>query len=208
MPAVFKQSIHASLFVEVWNFTESEAIFLSQLALDKTDRQNILALSLPKRRLEKLACRAALTDLLRENSLPPSLENLHYSAYGAPLLAPYYISFSHSGQYAAVALSPTYPVGIDIEKIGMRMARLHSRFMNAKEIADCNLCNPAELHYYWGAKEAICKIYALGQINHVDDMLILPCEQKGFLRTNDTVHTYRLWHRQIDGNCLVIACPA
>lgn len=207
MPAVFKQSIDASLSTEVWKITESEAFFLSQLTLGEDDKKTIPALSLLSRRLEKLACRAALKDLLQEHSLPVSLENLHYSAQGAPFLEPYRLSFSHNRQYTAVALSTTRPVGIDIERIGIRLEKLYPRFLNEKEIANCNPHNPCELHYYWGAKEAIYKVYALTGINFSRDILILPRERKGCLRKNGTTHTFQLWHKQIDDNCLVIARP-
>lgn len=192
--------------IEVWNFTESEAFLLSQLALSEPDKQSILSLQLSKRRLEKLACRYALQDLLRHHEIPVNITSLSYSGTGAPQLTPLFISFSHSNNYAAVALSFLSPIGIDIEKIGHRLQNIYSHFLNEQEISEIDTQNERLLHYYWGAKEAIYKAHAIGEINYQADIHILPIEtQQAYLINNGQKTNYHLFHRETDGNCMVVA---
>jgi len=206
MPVIFQEKIDASLTTEVWNFTESEAFLLSQLTLNDHDKRNILSLQLPKRRLEKLACRMALQDILHLECPTSDLTALTYSQTGAPQLPPHHLSFSHSTNYAAVAFSPTQPVGIDIEKIGHRLENVYSHFMNEEEISQVDCHNANLLHYYWGAKEALYKLHSTGHLDYQTDIHILPYEsQQGYLLVDGQKTNYHLIHREIDGNCLVIA---
>ena len=206
MPVIYKEDIDASLMMEVWNFTESEASLLSQLILKETDRQNILSLPLPKRRLEKLACRCALQDILRNHQMPLQIEALSYTSTGAPKLAPLHISFSHSNHYAAVALSPLHSVGIDIEKIGHRLQNSYAHFLNEHEISEIDIHNDRLLNYYMGAKEAIYKAHSIGMIDYHEDIHILPIKtHQAYLINNGQKTNDHLFHREIDGNCMVVA---
>ena len=89
----------------------------------------------------------ALMDLLRSFSLSTDLKGLTYDEHGKPQLGDLHISFSHSGNFAAVALSTECPVGIDIEVMGERVGRLYQRFLNEEELAECNTSDLSQLHY-------------------------------------------------------------
>ena len=86
MSRLLQQKIDASLSIEVWRFEESEAFFWSELPLGEADAAAIRSLRLERRRLERLACRMALLDLLRSLSLTPDLKGLTYDEQGKPHL--------------------------------------------------------------------------------------------------------------------------
>lgn len=204
MPVIFHKHINSSLSVEVWHFAESEEFFLSNLVLSSADLAQLQAIALPKRRLERLACRMALQDLLRKAESPINLTDLEYTSAGKPVLSPIHISFSHSGQYAAVALSSTGPVGIDIEQVGSRLQRGYRHFLNEEEISTCNVSSDEELHYYWGAKEALYKLENTSR--YQQQITIKPIrERTGLIMNNDNTKQYRIWHNTIDNLCLVVA---
>ena len=205
MSRLLQQTIDASLSIEVWRFEESEAFFWSELALGEADAAAIRSLRLERRRLERLACRMALMDLLRSFSLSTDLKGLTYDEHGKPQLGNLHISFSHSGNYAAVALSTECPVGIDIEVMGERVGRLYQRFLNEEELAECNTSDLSQLHYYWGAKEAIYKATRVD--NPFGDITIKPSEGFATVHKKTGTERYRLYHQTIKGCCLVVARP-
>lgn len=205
MSRLLQQKIDASLSIEVWHFEESEAFFWSELPLGAEDAAAIRSLRLERRRLERLACRMALLDLLRALSLTPDLRNLSYDEHGKPHLGDLHISFSHSGNYAAVAISTECPVGIDIEVLGERVGRVYQRFLNKKELSECDTADLSQLHYYWGAKEAIYKA------TRVDDpfegITIRPSESLGIVHKKTGTEKYRLYLEYLEDFCLVAARP-
>lgn len=66
-----------------------------------------------------------------------------------------FVSISHTEGYAAVLLADR-PVGIDIERMGPRVARVTSHFLQADEAK--RLTSPRELHLAWSAKETAFKL--------------------------------------------------
>lgn len=205
MSRLLQQKIDASLSIEVWRFEESEAFFWSELPLGEADAAAIRSLRLERRRLERLACRMALLDLLRSLSLTPDLKGLTYDEQGKPHLEDLHISFSHSGDYAAVAMSTECPVGIDIEVMGERVGRLYQRFLNEEELAECNSSDLSQLHYYWGAKEAIYKATRVD--DPFEEITIRPSENRGIVHKKTGTERYRLYHQIIEGCCLIVARP-
>ncbi len=205
MPALFREKLNASLSIEVWTISESEAFFHSFLATDAERSEEISALRNEKRRLERLACRAALTDLVQHFSLPLSITDLHYAESGAPVLhGPWHISFSHSNQYAAVAVSTETRVGIDIERKGGRILKLSDKILNEEEKTWCDLSSPDELYYCWCGKEAIYKI--VNTPRFPKDITINPIhKQTGFIKTDDGLRSFRLFRKEMADCCLVIA---
>ncbi len=205
MPALFRKKLNASLSIGVWMISESEAFFHSFLAIDSDSAEEFSTLRNGKRRLERLACRAALADLIQHFSLPLSIKDLHYVGNGAPVLHdPWHISFSHSNQYAAVAVTPERAVGIDIEKKGRRILRLSDKILNAEEKTWCDRSNPDELYYYWCAKESIYKI--VNTPRFPKGITISPIhEQTGFIETHDGLRIFRLFREEVADFCLVIA---
>ena len=69
------------------------------------------------------------------------------------------VSLSHSGEWAAVLLSTSGPVGVDIELIRDKAQRLASKFLSAAE-AGAAAQTPSATHYtlLWSAKETLYKL--------------------------------------------------
>ena len=167
MPVIYQHETDSSVSVCVWHITETEESLFQGLVLDKEDEAHIADLKLPKRRLEKLACRRALAHLLQQKKVA-----IRYNDDGQPYLESGHISFSHSDHYAAVAYSPTLRVGIDIETIGTRILALHKYFLTAEEEALHDLTDSMTLHKLWGAKEAMYKLSGGGPLDFHNSILI------------------------------------
>lgn len=165
MPILQTKQIDSSVSYCVWQITETEEFFFSHLRLVPADEKYIRSQKLPVRRLEKLACRAALACLLETDSVTVS-----YSSDDAPQLDGFYLSFSHCKEFAAAALSSVSPVGIDIEPIGERILKLSHKFLNKKELETFDLSDKIQMHFCWGAKEALYKASPVKISNYVDDL--------------------------------------
>ncbi len=79
-----------------------------------------------------------------------------HSDSGRPLLEGYHISISHTRGWAAVILSTTNKVAIDIEYYSDRVSRVAERFIRPDEdggTLQCQLIN-------WSAKETVYKYYS------------------------------------------------
>lgn len=85
------------------------------------------------------------------------------------------ISISHTAQYAAVMISPTHRVGIDLEEINPKVQRVAHKFLQPNEI---DAISPNELTekliVYWSAKEALYKLHGRKQLAFREQLLIAP----------------------------------
>jgi phosphopantetheinyl transferase len=195
MPILFKK-ISQNISIAVWQIAETEAFFYNSLKLFQEDELRIRNIKLQKVRLQKLACRAALAELLDTNEI-----GITYSETGQPQLKDYHISFSHTKNTVAVALAKT-PVGIDIEELTPRILPLYTRFMSEKEIAGCDTTSLHELYYYWCAKEAMYKWFSAKNLDFIEDLQVIKEEKKGIVCGK---HTVQLFDFYID-NHLVVVC--
>lgn len=97
-----------------------------------------------------------------------------------------YISWSHSGQHAAVITNSNAPTGIDVEKIDTRILRIQNKFCNATDLLSCTA--EAHLRHHvlliiWGAKESMYKYYGKKEVDFREQMTVKPFE----LNTTGTV---------------------
>jgi phosphopantetheinyl transferase len=81
----------------------------------------------------------------------------------------YYIAITHSYDYAAVMISDTHEVGLDLERIDMRIGRVAKKFVNEKENLYISKVSLNDLNYYltiiWSAKETMYKIYGKKELD-------------------------------------------
>jgi phosphopantetheinyl transferase len=175
MSLILKKQISQNISVAVWQIAETEEYFFNSLRLLPEDKANIGNIKLQKVRLQKLACRAALAELIGSNEI-----SIIYSETGQPQLEDYHISFSHTEKTVAVALAKT-PVGIDIEELNPRILPLYSRFMSPQEIEDCDVTNLKELYYFWCAKEAMYKWFSLKNLDFIEDLFVDKDKNKGVI---------------------------
>jgi len=126
------------------------------------------------RNLHWLASRVVLQELLKDKARPHSLELLKHSN-GRPYIKGLecHISLSHSGIYAAVIMSKTQRVGVDIEEITPRIKKIAHKFINEIEQPFVKHEDDLDtLYLIWAAKEAIFKLYGKGEVDFKKHMEI------------------------------------
>ncbi len=166
MPLFYNQQLNASTSVALWENTEVESFFYDHLQLSPCDHDAIANIKLPQRRLERLGCRMALSQLLKKQNI-----NIKYTKNGQPFIDECYLSFAHSGKISAAAIS-TEKIGIDIEFQKDRIYKLYHKFISIKELEQCNTQNIKDLYYYWCVKEAAFKWYAKGDVDFIEDIYV------------------------------------
>lgn len=189
----------------IWQITEAEGFFWERLQLHPEDEAAIRQLKLPSRRLERLACRAALAQLLPSTPL-----HISYLPNGRPVMEGHHLSFSHCKELSAAAIAP-FPVGIDIEPISERILKLYSRIVNQQEMKYFDISNPTHLHLCWGAKEAIYKYLPQLPSDYLNDITLIgnPSDPQltGQVKTPDGILFTHIYPSIIQDNMVVICTP-
>jgi phosphopantetheinyl transferase len=193
---IFQKQLSPVISIAVWQIDEIEDFFWNDLQLLAEDKAKIKNIKLQQVRLQKLACRATLAELLGNH-----LVEITYSVYGAPLLENYHLSFSHTKNFAAVALA-TIPVGIDMEELAPRILPLYTRFMSEHEIATSDVINIKNLYYYWCAKEAMYKWYGKKNLDFIEDLKVDKSNKQGIICNK---HIVKLTEFLIDNQLIVVS---
>lgn len=102
-----------------------------------------------KRRAEIMAVHSLLHAMTDDKQLVIS-----HAPTGKPLLPGWHVSVSHTVGYAALILSKTCHVAVDIEYISDRVGKVAQRFLRADEHAD----NTTSMLIHWCAKETMYKL--------------------------------------------------
>ncbi len=115
----------------------------------------------PSKQLQCWAARCLL-DLLMEKE-----SEIEYDQFCAPKIknSDLHISISHSSNFVAIALSE-YPVGIDIQIKQDKIINIANKFVKKDESRPVNQQTLINwLHWQWGAKESLFKVYKKGSID-------------------------------------------
>lgn len=169
MPMVYQQNINPYSKLGVWHIREEE-IFFNNVPLQRS-------ITHPHKRLQHLAGRFLLKELYPEfpyelikiaDTRKPFLEN-----------EAYHFSISHCGDYAAVMVSTHNRVGVDVERISIKVDKVKHKFLSAGEQDLVNNIQAAStnepytfLTMAWSIKEALFKWYGSGELDFIDDMHI------------------------------------
>jgi len=204
MPQFFSEKISHVGDVYVWKVSETEADLLSLRRLSVSEQSHLQSLKNPQKRLHWLAYRV----LLRE-ALGVDFE-ISYLDDGKPLLlSPQkFLSVSHSKDFAAIFLSDTQPVGIDIEKISDRIQKVVPKFLSETEQQNSDLSDSSLLHFYWGAKEAVYKLFnqhrlLFAEQIHIDSINTKEQTAVAHIQTDCIQAKAQLIYREIEGYMLV-----
>ena len=139
--------------VAVWEITETVGEL--QTLLDAPEASCVENFQSTERRCEWLAVRLLLKCMCGADA------RIVYDAAGKPFLegGGACISVSHTKGYAALAVSRTCPVGLDIELAAREVGAVARRFMREQELVSvpASLHNAAKL-LRWVASEALFKI--------------------------------------------------
>ncbi len=146
MPLIRKQKLDAdnNTWLALWQMSES----LEQLPV--SSQVDLSAFPSLRRKKEKLTEYLLLKELTGEESLV-----IRHNDDGAPFVDGYFISLSHTEGWAAMILSKSHRVVIDIEYVSERVNRVASRFIREDE----QQATLAERLINWCSKETVYKFF-------------------------------------------------
>ncbi len=125
------------------------------------------------RKLEFLAIRALMYEMLKINGASKGLLShacdITHNDAGKPLFRGYHISVSHTKGYAALILSKTQEVAVDIEYFSDRVERVAPKFLRKDEHAE----GLDSLLVHWCAKETVFKLFSEDNLQF-EDMCVKP----------------------------------
>lgn len=161
-----------------WKIAEDEPTLAAKVPAEKLPNGVVN----PSKRLEFLAGRALVSELLQHWNLP--YERLTKDPYGKPYLggSSIHLSLSHSYPYVAAILHRSKNVGIDLEQPKQKLLRIAPRVLHADELRNAG-DNVIKHCIYWCAKEALIKIYGKKDLIFSENLLVAPFElqSRGYL---------------------------
>lgn len=165
MPLVYQQNINATTRIAVWHISENEEFFLAQVPLQREIRHW-------HKRLQHLAGRLLLKELYPDfpvamiqiaDTKKPFLEN-----------EPWHFSISHCGDYAAVIVSKTHRVGVDVELLNEKIEQIQKKFIYKNDLQflrnQCPMPVDKSLTLYWSIKESVFKWWGRGNVDFKKDI--------------------------------------
>ena len=186
MPLVYQQNINLTTKLGVWHIVEEKEFFLQQVPLQRQ-------ITHPHKQLQHLAGRYLLKELYPDfpydliriaDTRKPFLEN-----------EAYHFSISHCGDYAAVIVSSTQRVGVDVELVTEKVAKVKHKFLSDKEqnmiaaieSSSIQLVHNSMLTAAWSIKESLYKWYGDGEVDfkehlHIDEIILT--ENNGIAHCN------------------------
>jgi 4'-phosphopantetheinyl transferase len=173
MAIAYRKQVDADTEFALWRIEEDVDTLYRQLQLNEQEKAYVEQLANGKRHLHWLGTRVLLRTMLNTDEYI----DCQIDSHGKPYLVnlPYHISLSHSFDYAAVMISKSRPVGIDIEQIKQKVERIAPKFLSVEERATISTQNKIEhLYVCWCAKEAVYKCYGQKEVSFLDNIALLP----------------------------------
>src|ERR1700733_6299661 len=173
MAIAYRQQVDDNTEFAIWKIEEEADELYGQLQLNEGEKAYYEHLGIGKRKLHWLSTRVLLRKMLRTEDYIDCKVDIH----GKPYLVnvPYHISLSHSFDYAAVMISKTRPVGIDIEQVKDKVERIAHKFMRPQEMAFIKDEHKIQqLYVCWCAKEAVYKCYGQKEVSFADNISLEP----------------------------------
>lgn len=190
MPLLYKKQ-ESELLYGIWKVTEPNEVLSASLVHSNFDYINN-----ERREQEKLAVRILLKTLLNGEE-----RCIGYYPSGKPYFSDNkgHISISHTKGYVAVALHPTFEIGLDIEQYSDRVRRISSRFIRSdeeptilntiklKEIIPSHSNEIYAMLLHWSAKETIFKIMGEVDVDFLSNIRIFPfdIQQNGTFKAQE-----------------------
>lgn len=154
MPLFYQQNINDTTHLAIWAIEEPLSFF-------EQDVQMVVDIQNEDRKIQHLAVRLLFKLMMPE----VDLSQIVVAENGKPWIpgSDFHFSFSHCKGYAAVAVSETHPIGIDIELIQDRIAKVAHKFLHKEEKVLIDTLVPElqlkQMAFNWAAKEAMYKMY-------------------------------------------------
>ena len=166
-----KKTVEENATLALWEITETIDELLDLLHLDPFIIEEISLFTSDKRKLEYLAARVLLQEVIGEK------KTIAYTKQGKPYLVDnsFQISITHTGKYVAIVLHPTYRVGVDVERISDKVVRVQSKFLSETERASIEpSLAKTHLALLWAAKETLYKILGQEEVEFTKHLAIEP----------------------------------
>lgn len=164
---LYKEIKEDSIRIIVWKIEEDLAFFEKNTSLKDSEKAEFATFKNLRRKKEWLATRFILKHLTKNKAYTKD-EN------GKPILIDEsgYISIAHCINFAAVAFSSKVPIGIDIEPIHEKVARVARKFLSEKELAFIEKDHQylENLTLAWTCKESIYKKYKVPGISFAENI--------------------------------------
>lgn len=177
MPVIDDITADANTRIVLWHIIEDEVFFKSGLQLDRSELSQLQVIKSELKRKQWLASRLLIRMIIDS----PGFIRLNKLPSGQPVLSDldHRVSISHCGYYAAVIISRTSSVGIDIEVQADRILAIQHKFIGEQEYQWAgDLHNRLRSLIIWSAKESIFKWYAAGQVDFRKHIMIYPFESE------------------------------
>ncbi|MGZ3946356.1 MAG: 4'-phosphopantetheinyl transferase family protein [Mucilaginibacter sp.] len=173
MAIAYRKQVDSDTEFALWKIEEKADDLYKQLQLDEYEKAYVEQLKLGKRHLHWLAVRVLLRSMLNTSEFIDCKIDTHGKPYLVTI--PYHISLSHSFDYAAVMISKSSPVGIDIEQIREKVDRIADKFMRPEEMAFISESDKiGQLYACWCAKEAVYKCYGQKEVSFANHISLEP----------------------------------
>jgi 4'-phosphopantetheinyl transferase len=206
MAEILRKIIDTDSFYAVWKITESVEELLSLISLREDEEKLYGSFVAEIRQKQWLAYRILIRNLLKPAEFP-----VDYDPLGKPFLAgsDYHISVTHTEDLAGVIISKKGKVGIDLEMIKPRIAKVKEKFLNSDELAQIKQGRELEqMTLVWSAKEALYKFYGKRQLDFRDNIFVEVPDFAGMRFEGKIVfegheEKYLLYSEMI-GNCVLV----
>lgn len=210
MALIFEHSFdNDSSIIGIWKIEESKDELLERLMMKPNEMQMLNSFQNDTRKIQWLSVRNLIRTLLQNPATPLEIA---YDENSKPNLVKsnYHVSISHSKNKAAVLLSNSKFIGIDIEHIHPKIEKVIHKFVSPDEIG--NLSEADKIPYYhvcWSAKEALYKLNGRRGIDFIKDIKIQPFiyKEKGSLnasiRYDHEFHDFKMNYFKINDYMLV-----
>jgi len=170
MSLVYKKVVSEGALLGLWKISESLEELYATVNLSGPDQKILSKKGSERKKTEWLAIRRLLRCMLNATA------EITYDTHGKPFLkdSNYYLSISHSAQYAAVYLNKVKPVGIDIQIIKSDIEKGIDFFLNAEEQLWVDTTDFMLLNILWSAKESIYKFAGVHDLDPKNQISVHP----------------------------------
>jgi phosphopantetheinyl transferase len=211
MAELLRKIIDRHTLYGVWKISESVEALRSAISLREGEEALYNLFVAESRKKQWLAYRLLVKKLLEPDEFP-----VEYDSSGKPFLAgsDFHISVTHTDDLAAVIISRHAKVGIDIERIRMRIEKVKDKFLSEKEALLIGKERDLEqLTLAWCAKEALYKLYGKRNLDFRENICVeIPaCAGMAFkaeICTGGNRYKYQLFSELIGGYILVYLLDA
>lgn len=203
MPVYQTREISDTIRLGVWKISETTDELLQEFIHIGFDRTGIFRSPNRLRVKQWLATRLLLSRFFSDAEIT-------YDNLGKPGLDNgWFISISHSEDLVAIILNKNTHCGIDIERYSSKLEVIKHKFLNESDLKSVTLAD--HLTLYWGAKEALYKVYGKKQVLFIEHLFIedFCADRAGFrgrIHSGDLQAELPMAWEKIDNHILAYTC--